>query len=447
MARRAALADWTLGPRELPQRWYFVVITWAALTLLGAAISFLRLPPDARNVLWAEDGHIFLTRALQPGAITSVFEAWAGYLHIVPRLATIVAVQVAPLDLVPLAMTVMACLLTGTVAAGAFVLLRPRVPSIVLRGVVFVSFVALPIAGVEVNGSVANSHWYLMAGLFIAIATRQASPVTLLLATAMTLAATTSDPLALIFIPLVALRLATMRQRRDLLVPIAWITGLVIQFAVVAHSQVESSGGGTPTIVQLARATAFRVFLVAIAGKSGAAFLWEHTGIVSLIAAVLVVTVAVAFAVRRGGQLGGLSAAGMVVAVVLYALEAWIRWFPVYDPASGIDWGGSRYSVPPNLLVIIAMAAAAGAVPLSATRLRRLAVYGLAALMLVVAIPSFTDTSRHLAQAWTDAVTQADASCELPNPDLTVSIPTAPEGWSAEIPCAVLERWAAQPAE
>ncbi|MGA2654651.1 MAG: hypothetical protein ABSF18_01560, partial [Gammaproteobacteria bacterium] len=58
------------------------------LTMLVVFICiFLRFSTEysVSDYLWAEDGQVFLTQALQMG-LNSLWEPYAGYLHLYPRL-------------------------------------------------------------------------------------------------------------------------------------------------------------------------------------------------------------------------------------------------------------------------------------------------------------------------------------------------------------------------
>ncbi len=418
-----------------------MLLTWFVLTVLGAVVSFVRLPAGSRNLLWAEDGRIFVTRALQANPLAAFVEPYAGYMHAFPRFSALISVWVAPLNLVPVTVVAMACLLTGSVAAVIVVVLRARMPFLPARLVIWLAIVLLPVAGIEVDGSIANSHWYLLIGLFVILMTRQQQPTTLVLAGVTVFFAVLSDPLSGIFIPLVAVQLLTIRQRRNLFIPLIYLVGLAIQLSVTLQTHLQSSGG-TPSVIALARATAYRVFLGALVGQDNAVTLYEQFHLASLSIAVIVVVGIVAWTVVRGHQLGGLAAVSLVGGVLFFLVAVWIRWLPLYDPVVSTTWGGSRYSVVPVSLIIVALGSA-----LSVWHQRygsrltfRVASIAVAiALVAIIAIPTFSATTRHARENWQQAISSSQSQCAHLPGDQPEVLPISPVGWVAILSCGTVE--------
>jgi len=430
------LADWTLGPRQGSTLTWQRVVGGLVLLLAGSVLAFSRLPAGTRSVLWAEDARVFVADALARPAFGGLFESYAGYMHAFPRLAAELVVTVVPLDYVPLAVTVVACSLTGFVAALVFFLLASRIPAALPRLAVSATIAALPVAGIEVNGSIANSHWYLLIALFVILVTRQQSR-TLIAVSCLTVAfAVMSDPLSAIFIPLVILRLIDIRARRELWVPLVYAGALVVQLVVVSTTSVDHAAA-VPTPGQLGRAIGFRVFLVAIAGESGSAQLFLAIGTASLLIATIIVGLIGAAVCRFGRQLGGLAVASIVWAVVFFVLAIVIRWKDLYDPRVSVDWGASRYSVLPTALITIVFAAAAATV---GDRLGRKAIRSIVAstalvvLVVALAAPAFSITARFPGEVWSQAVDRAVEACTV-NPRSIQTIPTAPATWGVRVSC------------
>jgi hypothetical protein len=140
-----------------------VVVTVA---VAGALLAWLRLPPVARDTLWAEDGRNFLQNAMQSGPIDSLFVPYAGYLHTVPRVIAAITVQFAPVADYAQWMTAGACLAAGAIAAIVYVTSVDIVRSVPVRLVLSGITVLAPLAPREVLGNVANLHSLVLWGLF-----------------------------------------------------------------------------------------------------------------------------------------------------------------------------------------------------------------------------------------------------------------------------------------
>jgi hypothetical protein len=90
----------------------------AALAL--ACVSFLRMPPTSRDVVWAEDGGVFLRDTMARKGPLDIFAPYDGYLHVVPRLAAKTVVRFFAVDDYALAMNFLSCILTAIVALLVF---------------------------------------------------------------------------------------------------------------------------------------------------------------------------------------------------------------------------------------------------------------------------------------------------------------------------------------
>ena len=356
------LANWLYGVEHAETIRPTRVLSWVALTVAGTAIAFLRIPPISRNLLWAEDGRNFVADALAGHSFGAFFEPFAGYMHAIARLTSLLVLNFVPLARVPEAVTVtlIACTITAGVATLAFAMLRPRMPSLLPRLAVWVGIVSSQIAVIEANGSIANSHWYLLVGLFVVLMTRQRHAVAIAIASLVVSLTVLSDPLAGVFLPFVLVRIVAIRRFRELWVPVIFLASFTVQLSVVLGTHL-SPANSTPTLVNMLRATGFRVFLAALAGESRSSALYAALGTVSLVGALVVVLACLTWAALHGKNLGGLATASVATAAVFYVFTTSIRWFPQFDSSVSTDrWRGSRYSVVPISLFFIVLSAAAG---------------------------------------------------------------------------------------
>lgn len=182
--------------------------------VLAALAAWIRLGPVARGTAWAEDAGLFFREHLALGAVASVVEPYAGYLHVVPRLVVDVGF-VLPIAWYALTVTTLCCVLTGAACAGVFVLAADAVPSAVFRVVLAVVPVLLPTAPWEVLGNAANLH---TAALLLApwvfahrVRTRTGAAALALVAVLVL----TTEVQALLFLPLHLLAWFPVRDRPE----------------------------------------------------------------------------------------------------------------------------------------------------------------------------------------------------------------------------------------
>jgi len=437
---RDAIDGWAFGPRLTPATRLREILTTIALVAIGAVISFVRIPPPARNLLWAEDASVFVGSALEHRPDAALFEPYAGYMHAFPRLITALTVSLVPLDVVPVVLTAAACVLTAVIATAAVLALRSRVPSFAIRLVVWAGIVTLPVAGIEANGSVANSHWYLLVGLFVVLITRRQDSGYLILAGLIVAFAVLSDPLSIVFVPLVIARFLSLRGLRDLWIPAIYCAALVVQLTVVLSTSV-ASAAGHPTLVQALRTTGFRVFLAALAGESGSVSLYLDFHAKAIALATFVVALLVVVALVRGRQLGGLALISTVAGTAFFLGAAVIRWNEQYDPFISTTWGGSRYSVVPICLLLFAFAATASTWYSAGWRVswvRFVAPVAFAALVVALAIPAFTVTARHATTSWDSELRGARSTCATSGDAHVVKLYGAPHNFYLTATCAEL---------
>lgn len=192
----------------------------------------LRQPPKARNVLWAEDGGIFLQQSLEHGG-ANAFAPYEGYLHVLPRIAAALTAATTPPAAYALTMNLLSCLVVALIAGMVFHCAHQVDDRIYVR-LAFASIVVLIGAGpLETTGNFANLHWYL---LFLApwvLTTRaetKSGAVLLFVVGALT---ATTEILAAIFVPMMLLR---WRDRTYWPPRIGLILGFACQFIATITS-------------------------------------------------------------------------------------------------------------------------------------------------------------------------------------------------------------------
>jgi hypothetical protein len=183
------------------------------------------------NSLWAEDGRVFLTGALQDFTGT-FFEQNGGYLHIVPRtIAGIVALL--PVREAAAGMAVGSAAAIALIAAFVYAASSEVLESRSARLMLAATVLLVPIPGHELLANTTNLHFYLLFGCFWALMWQAETAVALGARGVMVVATALSDPISALFIPLAIVAPAYRRSGRALVVSGLFLVGLVIQFAVI----------------------------------------------------------------------------------------------------------------------------------------------------------------------------------------------------------------------
>lgn len=441
--RRERLAD-ALFPEPEPallHGWRRAVL-FAALIAAGVILSLARMPVASWNTLWAEDGSVFLDGVLGGGPL-EVLEPYAGYLHLVPRLAISIALMV-PIDVVPLAVTIVSALITSLSAAACFLFLETRMRSVLLRIAVWAIVLIIPNAGGEVVNNLANLHWFLMVAAVAALVVRAPARGFAIVQCVVVVAAVGSDPLMLLFTPLLLIRIVLLRSARDRAVAVSFVAATVLQVGVsvvgVVLNGSRSFSRELPQVPDLVDFYTFRVVISGLIGTS-ATERWGEAlgaGIPGLIVAgVLAVVI---FAAVRDRKRRYVIVAFALSSLLFFSVVVCLQWnLLAVNEMLNLSYS-SRYALLPTALLLFALVLAVDGF-IEGTR----AVVGLvvsAIVIVLVAIPSVVDYRwvqlRDGAPAWHEALAQAENRCAADGGGY-VQVDIAPKGFSApSIPCAAI---------
>ena len=166
-----------------------------------------------------------------------------------------------------------------------------------LRALVGAALILLPLAPIEPADSIVGSPWYVMAALFFGLLWRPKNWAGMTAAALVAFAAASSEILALVYAPLVLLRVVALPRWREHAVTAGWLAGLLVQVPIVLESYAQH----TQRVTRLAtpiRALGFYFHNVALR-----AFGWR----VSL----------------RLVEITGLNGATLIVCAILAALFGW----------------------------------------------------------------------------------------------------------------------------
>jgi hypothetical protein len=418
------------GPRS--------VLGYAALLVAGTVLAFCRIPSAGLRTLWAEDASVFATGAYAHPWWRVVLEPYAGYAAVYPRTLAAFAVSVFNLTHLPVAFAVLACATTAAVGVIAVWALRDHISSLALRGSIFALIVAMPVAGVEVNGSIANSHWYLMIAAFLVLGTRQRTWTGTAVGTVVIAISILSDPLTLLALPLALLRL-TDRGPRRWVVPASFALAASVQLAVVAGTNV-AAASSRPSFVEIIRTLVYRTMLQPLLGSVGAQYAHSLWGSWAVLVGGLCVIGILGLGLRTPAA--GFALVAAAGSVTIFAVASIVRWTPSLDPATGSYVGASRYSVVPIALMCMAIVAILAR---SLSSFRRPASAVLVSVGVLIAIANLASiglgwnvTARAPAIAWQAEVANAEAQCEV-YPSKVVKIAGDPRGFDLSLACTSLK--------
>lgn len=395
----------------------------------------------AFDVVWAEDGDVFLDDALSSAPGTTLFEPYAGYLHVLPRIIG-EAVSFFPVHYAALLLAGSAALVVALLSVYVYVVARPLIPSPAARAGLAGLMVLLPAAGFETNASVANLHWYLLVATALTFLVVPATRSGAALGTAVAALCALSDPLAALLLPLVLLR-GLRQPARAWWAPAAVVVGLAMQLTAVLTSYEpnvygEVVPGDIPRVYGLRVAGSFLFGDRHLDTVAGLGAVWPAYLCLLLVVALLVyLLVTSAPAARRWVVVfSGYSVLFLVVTVGLRGTE---EFFP-----GTFTYLGSRYTVVPLFFLYAAVLTALGTPRPDArgesVRTPLLQAFLLVTGALVVLNYGSVVSVRDAGPGWRETVDQARAVCAeadgepvalpgqvLPEQPGEVTIPVAPD--------------------
>jgi hypothetical protein len=327
-----------------------------AAVCIGTVVLLLRIPRiPAWDTLYAEDQGVFLFDALaHPWHLLVPF---GGYEEFVPRLVGQL------ISYLPLADAAVPFALAGAGIAALCALfiyhaMDGWIRSCWLRALVGAALILLPLAPIEIAGSTVGCPWYVMAALFFGLLWRPKNWAGMTAAGLVAFAAASSELLALIYAPLVLLRVVALPRWREHAVTAGWLAGLLVQVPVVLDSYTQH----TQRVTRLARpvqALGFYVRNIALR-----AFGWRVslrlaeiaglTGATVIVCAVLAAVFGWAL-VTGSRQVRVFVAVALIMGFVQTAVAATVVPYVIRQHYAYDFEGGSRYSAMP----IMAMTAAA----------------------------------------------------------------------------------------
>jgi hypothetical protein len=435
-------------PRRRP-----TTAVWALVVAVATALlAWVRIGSPARGVAWAEDSGRFLTDRLALGPVRSLWHPYDGYLHVLPRLVVDAAVALGRIDLYALSVSAMSCAVLGGVCGVVLVLSRDVVRAWPLRVLLAAVPALVPLAPVEIAGTAANLHWYLLFAAPWLFAHRPRSWWSSACTAAAVAVVTTSEIQAAVFLPLLLLG---PRNRRVLPVAAAAVLGVAAQVtAALTHPRSTTHQGGTTSFRDMTAGFLAQVIGgswdadVRAVGASVSAHGWWVVAVPGLL---------LLGAVVCAGVLAGRRTRWMLLATTVGAGVVWYAALVVnrtpgttWSTFTAAAWAGTaplRYAAAASMFLTAAVVLAAD-VFLARVRWPWRAVGG---VLLVASVVAFVAGAgavplREHGPQWSAEVEHRAPYCAV-HPADTVRIGAMPRiaGWDATVPCAMVERALGRP--
>ena len=195
--------------------------------LVAAAVMLPRVAHiPAWKLVYAEDKGVFLVGALaHPWDLLAPF---AGYLELVPRILGQIA-SLLPIWDAARVYAVSGALIAAVCALFTYHASEGYIRSPWLRAMLGAALILLPLAPIEMADSGVASPWYLLPTAFWALMWRPRTRWGMLAAALVAFAATSSEIVAVIYIPLLVIRVIALPRWREHAVTVGFVLGLLAQ--------------------------------------------------------------------------------------------------------------------------------------------------------------------------------------------------------------------------
>jgi hypothetical protein len=224
-----------------------VALEGAAVCVAAGTLLFRVGGIPSWDLVYAEDGGVFLVQALaHPWHLLDPF---GGYLELVPRIIG-QFVSFLPLRDAAKAFAVTGALVAAVCALFTFHASEGYIRSPWLRGLLGAALILLPLAPIEMADSAVDSPWYLLLAAFWAVMWRPRAYGGMLAAALVAFAATSSEILTVVYLPLLAIRVLALPRLREHAVTAGFLLGLLAKAPAIlstySHHQQRLSGYGSP---------------------------------------------------------------------------------------------------------------------------------------------------------------------------------------------------------
>jgi hypothetical protein len=423
---------------------WFEPVMLALLVAAGALITWFRVPADHRDRVWAEDANIFLHEALEQGPLTVLFQGYAGYQHLVPRLVLSGLFPALDLELYPQTVFAICAVLTGLTAAAVYWLSRDIVPWQPARLTLALVTALIPLATQETIGNLADIHTYAMwlAPWLLLYRPRTWATSAGWALVAFLIVMTEIQAVFFVFLLLFRLRRS---DRRAWPVLAAFVVGSAAQL-LTAVTMDRGTGNGPLSIASTVMGWMINTVMPLVTADPDTIRRWvlDHGLLVAVVILIPLVAAALIALIIGTGDQRLLTVAMLLGSAAIYTGSAWANsdtWFMYAEEGLGAIQGlivNVRYGVASGMMLVAPVAIAADAVVRRfRARLIVRVLAGIACLGLLVVLANgstMTLSSRDWVGRWSPAVLQAVQTCAAEAPPRTVELPVAPDR-SIDITC------------
>ncbi|MCL2652263.1 MAG: hypothetical protein FWD63_00520 [Propionibacteriaceae bacterium] len=416
------------------------------IVVFGTILVWLRVRPEERGRLYAEDGVIFVGQWFKDPSPWLLFRPYAGYLQFVPRVAAGI-LALGPVRYWAVLATLAACVCVAVVSAVSYQCSRHLLTSWPTRLAVVLVPLLLPLAGIEPLGTLCNLHWWALYGAFWVLFAMPRARFAVVGLVAYTLALGLSEIQVAFFAPIALWFIVRSKNRGQRLISLALLVACAFQGVAYLATGRNAYSEDPQTFVGAVRGLVVIVFggsvtssvpllaaAVAVIGVRGLALL----AVVSVLPALL--------AFWRGSGVSRLAIAyGGIVGVALWFFAIYMVRYPggLFTTMDTVSLG--RWGVGAALCLLSAWIVALDQLVFAKRVDVKLAALTLVALFVVQSF-SFTTTNpaRLSGAGWSDFVSSARAQC---GPGVQgVAAPVVPLGWQPsesdttawDVPCTRL---------
>jgi hypothetical protein len=381
--------------------------------------------------IWAEDGSVYATDALNMSPAATLFRGYAGYVQFLPRVLAL-SVRLVPVRRASVVLAVLASLCCALLALFVYRSTERWIDSTALRLVAAATVALLPASYLETTANIANLGWPLLVATFWAILSRHESMTDTGLRCVVVALTALSTTVAVLLAPLALGAAWYRRRRRDWAVAAAFGVALAVQLAL------DRSAGPSPPRSPNSTADIPEVFGVRVLGSIAFGERWLgtvwsslHFWLIPL--AILLISIVVLRAARDASrERRWFAVAGLGFAFVLFAVPVWMRGTGfMHLSGESLNINAPRYVIAPTAVAFSALL-----VVVDATRRRWLRYVVVAQAAFVMAICFRMPSVRSDAEPWGAEVDRAAQQCR-DQPTLTlVRLPISPgPPWTVVVPC------------
>ncbi len=425
---------------------------YLAALAAGALLLLERVPGSAWAGIYQDDYNTYLVQSLEH-PWSHLLTPHNGYLTIPEQLIGQFAAML-PLPDAALFFAVTGAVIASACALFVFAASAGHIRSPWLRGLLGLAVLLLPVAPMEIADTGVDTCWYLMFALFWAILWRPRTRTGIALAALAGFVAVIANALAIVFAPLLLLRVIALPRLREHGVTIGWAIGALVQAPWVYHTLVD----GHSRVSKLAtpgQSAAFYGHEVVLPSLGWHLSWWlrDHVGVNTgtlVVGCVLAVVFGWALVTQPPSSRLFILVA-LIGGFVLTIAAVTATWQATVLPVTPAAEHGSRYTVVPILLLDAAAIVAVdyrirgiggGGLRVRAARGGANAVVAVAALVAVLAFGWIADYRyaglRADTPAWAPVAASWLRACDG-DPGKVLRVQAQP-GIISRIPCAAIRR-------